>query len=150
MKGTIRFEQKGKLLPRFIGPFKIKSRIGDVAYRLDLPPELSGIHNVFHVSMLRKYVADPSHIIQHEEIQVLPNTTYVEKPKEIIDTKEQVLRTRTIKWVKVLWEHHKPSEATWELEEQVAQKYPELFIQVTMHCFNRLFDFYCIRRTEWF
>ena len=150
MKGTIRFGQKGKLSPRFIGPFKIKSRIGDVAYRLDLPPELSGIHNVFHVSMLRKYVADPSHVIQHEEIQVLPNTTYVEKPKEIIDTKEQVLRTRTIKWVKVLWEHHKSSEATCELEEQVAQKYPELFIQVTMHCFNRLIDVYCIRRTEWF
>ena len=102
MKGTIRFGQKGKLSPRFTWPFKIKSIIGDMAYLLDLPPELSGIHNVFHVSMLRKYVADPSHIIHYEEIQVLPNTTYVERPKKIINTKEQVIRTRTIKWVKVL------------------------------------------------
>ena len=133
MKGTIRFGQKGKLSPRFIGPFKIKRRIGDVAYHLELPPEFFGIHNVFHVSMLRKYVANPSHIIEHEEIQVLPNTTYVEKPTQIIDTKEQVLRTRIIKWVKVLWAHHKPEEATWELEEQMTQKYPELFIQVTLN-----------------
>ncbi|KAJ8637476.1 hypothetical protein MRB53_011743 [Persea americana] len=88
MKGTIRFGQKGKLSPRFIGPFKIQSRIGNVAYRLDLPAELSGIHNVFHVLMLRKYVSDPSHVIRHEEIQVLPDTAYVEKPIQIVDTKE--------------------------------------------------------------
>ena len=83
-----------------------------MAYRLDLPAKLSGIHNVFHVSMLRKYVADPSHVIPHEEIQVLTDTTYVEKPIQIIDTKEVVLRTKTIKWVKVLWAYHGPSEAT--------------------------------------
>ena len=112
MKGTIRFGQKGKLSPRFIGPFKIQSRIGNVAYRIDLPTELSGIHNVFHVSMLRKYVSDPSHVIHHEEIQVLPDTTYVEKPIQIVDTKEAVLRTKTIKWVKVQWAHHGPNEAT--------------------------------------
>ena len=76
--GTIRFRQKCKRSWRFMGPFKIKSKIGDVPYRLELSPELFGIH--FLVSILRKYVADPSHIIQHEEIQVLPNTTYVEKP----------------------------------------------------------------------
>ncbi|XXG85952.1 hypothetical protein AAC387_Pa11g0946 [Persea americana] len=132
MKGTVRFGQKGKLSPRFIGPFKIQSRIGNVAYRLDLPAELSGIHNVFHVSMLRKYVSDPSHVIRHEEIQVLPDTAYVEKPIQIIDTKEVVLRTKTIKWVKVLWAHHGPNEATWELEEQMARKYPELFVQVIL------------------
>ena len=102
MKGTIRFGQKGKLSPRYIGPFKVKTRIGDVAYRLELPSRLSGIHNVFHVSTLRKYVADPTHIISYDEIQVQPNTTYVEKPARIIDTKEQALRTRMIKWVKVL------------------------------------------------
>ena len=71
-----------------------------MAYRIKLPPGLSGI-NVFHVSMLQKYVVDPSHVIHHEEIQVLPNTTYVEKPIRIFDTKEAVLRTRMIKWVKV-------------------------------------------------
>ncbi|XXG78186.1 hypothetical protein AAC387_Pa08g2179 [Persea americana] len=130
MKDTVQFEQKGKLSSRFIRPFKIKNRIGDMAYRLELSPELSNIHNVFHVSILRKYVADHSHIVQHEEIQVLSNTAYVEKPTKIIDTKEQVLRTRTIKWVKVIWAHH---ETTWELEEQMAQKYSELFVQVNLN-----------------
>ena len=130
MKCTIRFGQKGKHSPRYIGPFKIKSKIEDLAYCPELPSGLFGIHTVFHVSMLRKYVADPSHIISYDEIQVQPNTTYVEKPARIIDTKKQVLRTRTIKWVKVLWAHHEPTEATWELEEKMARKYPELFVQV--------------------
>ena len=83
--------------------------------------------------MLRKYVHNPAHIIHHEEIEVLPNTTYVEKPTQIIDTKEAILRTRTIRWVKVLWVHHGPEEATWELELQMARKYPELFEQVILH-----------------
>ena len=83
-------------------PFEIQSRIGNVAYRLDLLAELSGIHNVFHVSMLQNYVSDPLHVIHHEEIQVLPDTAYVKKPIQINDTKEVVMRTKTIKWVKVL------------------------------------------------
>ena len=95
-----------------------------MTYRLELPSELTGIHNVFHVLMLRNYVADPFHIIRHEGIQVFPITTYVEKPTEIVDTKEQVLRTRTITYVKVLCAHHEPNEATWELKEQMTQKYP--------------------------
>ena len=112
MKGTIRFGQKGKLSPRYMGPFEIKSIIGDVAYRLKLPPEFAGVHDVFHVSMLRKYVRDPSHVIRYDEVQVKPNSTYVERPLRIIDEKEQVLRTRTIRWVKLLWDHHGPEEAT--------------------------------------
>ena len=102
MKGTSRFRQKGKFSQRYMGPFEIKSRIGDVAYRLKLPPEFAGVHDVFHVSMLRKYVRDPSHIIRCDVAQIKPDSTYVERPLLIIDKKEQVLRTKTIHWVKLL------------------------------------------------
>ena len=110
-----------------MGPFEIKSRIGDVAYRLKLSPEFIGVYDIFHVSMLQKYVQDPSHVIRYDEIQVKSNSTYVERPLRIIDEKEQVLRTRTIRWVKLLWDHHRLEEATWELEDEVAKHYPELF-----------------------
>ena len=137
MKGTIWFRPKGKLSSRFVGPFEIKSRVGDVAYRIKLPPEFTGVHDVFHVSMLRKYIRDLSHVIQHGEVQIKLDVTYIERPLRIIDEKEQVLRTRTIRWVKVLWDHHGPEEATRELEEQIARNYPELFTHV-----------HFIRRTE--
>ena len=95
-RGTLRFGQKGKLSRRYIGPYDIVSKIGEVAYRLALPPELSGVHNVFHVSMLKKYVPDRLHIIQYEPLEIREDATYVEKPKQITDTKEQKLRNRTI------------------------------------------------------
>ena len=126
MRGVVRFGQKGKLSKRYVGPFDIRSRIGDVAYRLTLPPELSGVHNVFHVSMLRKYIPDPTHVLPHEPLQIQPDASYVEQPARIIDTKETVLRTRTIPWVKVQWEHHRPEEATWELRDQIRKAYPHL------------------------
>ena len=93
-------------------------------------------------------MTDRLHVFHHEEIQVLPNTTYIEKSIRIIDTKEVVLRTRTIKWVKVLWAHHEPSEAAWEFEEQMAQTYPELFVQVILISYITFIDLYCIQRTE--
>lgn len=80
IRGTLRFGQKGKLSSRYIGPFKVKSQINDIAYKLTLPPELLGIHEVFHLSMLKKYVADPKHIIHHEPLKIKDNATYVEKP----------------------------------------------------------------------
>ena len=95
-RGTLRFGHNGKLLRRYIGPYDIMSKIGDVAYRLALPPELSCIHSVFHVSMLKKYVLDPLHILRHEPLEIREDATYVEKHVQIIDTKEQELRTRTI------------------------------------------------------
>ena len=95
-KGTLRFGQKGKLSWRYIGPYDIVSKIGDVAYSLTLPPKLSGVHNVFHVSMLKKYVPDPLHVLRHELLEIREDATYVKKPVQIIDTKEQELRTRTI------------------------------------------------------
>ena len=85
MKGVSRFGKKGKLAPRYIGPFEILERINPVAYRLALPPDLSQVHNVFHVSMLRKYTRDPLHVIDHSEITVNEDLGYEEKPMRIID-----------------------------------------------------------------
>ncbi|XXG85804.1 hypothetical protein AAC387_Pa11g0822 [Persea americana] len=90
---------------------KVFLKIGDLTYRLALPPELSSVHNVFHVSMLKKYVPDPLYVLRHEPLEIREDATYAEKPVQINDTKEQELRTRTIHWVTVLWENHGPEEA---------------------------------------
>ena len=103
VRGTLRFGQKGKLARRYIGPSKILNKVEDVAYRLALSPELSGVHNVFHVSMLKKYVLNPSHVLHHKSLEIREDASYVEKPIRIIDTKEHELRNCTIHWVKVLW-----------------------------------------------
>jgi len=127
LKGSIQFGQKGKLSPRYIGPFEILQRVGPVAYRLALPPALQGIHDVFHVSNLRRYTSDPNHVIPYKPLQLKENLTYVEEPVKIIDRMDRVLRNRTIPYVKVLWRHHSSTDATWELEHVMQQKYPELF-----------------------
>ncbi|KAL5562060.1 hypothetical protein UlMin_031807 [Ulmus minor] len=127
MKGVLRFGKKGKLSPRFIGPYEILERVGKVAYRLALPPDLSKVHNVFHVSMLKKYISDPTHILQSEPIQVNEDLTYEEKPVQILDRKEKELRKRKIPLVKVLWRNHATEEATWEREDEMRSKHPELF-----------------------
>lgn len=130
MKGTIRFGQEGKLSPRYVGPFDIHSGVGDLAYRFILPPDFAAVHIVFHVSMLRKYVANSSHVIEYEPLENKTGATYDEKPLRVIDIKEKVLRAQTIPWVKILWELHSSEEATWELEEQVLRKYPHLLSKV--------------------
>jgi len=128
MKGVTRFGKRGKLNPRYIGPYEILDRVGPLAYRLALPPYLSGVHNVFHVSALRKYVADPSHVLEAETIPIRENLSYEEVPMKIIDKKENELRRRRIPMVKVLWSNHQsPEEASWELEETMRDKYPHLF-----------------------
>ncbi|KAL4013871.1 hypothetical protein IC575_026056 [Cucumis melo] len=119
MKGVLRFEKKGKLSPRFVGPFEILERIGPVAYRLALPPSLSAVHDVFHVSMLRRYVADPTHIVDFEPLQVSENLSYEEQPVEILAREIKKLRSRDIPLVKVLWQNHGVEEATWEREEDM-------------------------------
>ena len=95
------------------------SKNDDVADRLALPLELSSVHSVFLVSIFKKYIPDPLHVLRHEPLEIREDSTYIEKPIRIIDTKEQKLRTRTIHWVKVLWENYGPEEATWELWDQV-------------------------------
>ncbi|KAH9671844.1 Endonuclease [Citrus sinensis] len=115
-KGVFRFGKKGKLSPRFIGPFEILGRISLVAYRIALPPSLSRLHNVFHVSVLRKYIADPLHVLDYQSIQINEDMSYEEQPIEIVDRNEQVLRNRVIPLVKVRWMNHSIEEAIWERE----------------------------------
>ena len=126
-KKVLRFGKKGKLSPRFIGPYEIIERVGPVAYRLALPPELDRIHNVFHVSMLRRYRSDPSHVIPAETIDVQSDLTYEEEPVKILAREIKELRNKKIPLVKVLWRNHKAEEATWESEEVMKQQYPQLF-----------------------
>ena len=118
-KGILRFGKRGKLSPRYIGPYEIVDKVGEVAYRLRLPSELANIHDVFHVSMLHKYIADPSHILKEQPIQLKENLTYEEHPVEILDRRDQVLRKKVIPLVKVLWRNHGAEEATWEPEAQM-------------------------------
>ena len=127
MKGAMRFGKKGKLSPRFIGPFEVLEKVGKVAYRLALPPSLSNVHDVFHVSLLRKYVPDPSHVLNYEPIEVEQDLTYEEKPVKILDRKEKELRNKKISLVKVLWRSSNIEEMTWEREDEMRSKYPELF-----------------------
>ena len=87
-KGIVRFGKKGKLAPRFVGPFKVVQRIGEVAYRLALPLQLSLVHDIFHVSMLRKYHPEPCHVIQWQEVEVVEDTTYEERSIMLLDWKE--------------------------------------------------------------
>ena len=101
-KGVVRFGKKGKLSSRYIGPYQITERVREVAYRLELPPELGRVHNVFHVSMLRHYVSDPSHVIPPQPLEISPYLTYEEELMTILDWKGKVLRNKTIPLVKVL------------------------------------------------
>ncbi|XP_059627473.1 uncharacterized protein LOC132270306 [Cornus florida] len=113
MKGVTRFgRKKGKLAPRFIGPFEITERIGEVAYRLALPPKLSAVHNVFHVSMLRRCLRDETQAVDCTEVQFSSNTTYVESPVRIVDHMVKQLRRAEIPLVKVQWNHQDEREAT--------------------------------------
>ena len=123
----LRFGLKGKLSPRFIGPFEILECVGDLAYRLALPPYLSSVHNVFHVSLLRRYVADESHVLHPTEVQLNPDLSFVERPVSILDRKDKVLRNKTIPLVLVQWQRRGTEEATWELESRMRSEHPELF-----------------------
>ena len=123
----MRFGLKGKLSPRFIVPFEILEVIGDLAYRLALPPYLSSIHDVFHVSLLRRYVADESHILHPSEVQLETDLSYVEGPMRILDWKDKVLRNKIIPLVLVQWQRRSTEEATWELESRMRSDHPELF-----------------------
>ncbi|KAA0052789.1 pol protein [Cucumis melo var. makuwa] len=127
MKGVLRFERRGKLSPRFVGPFEILERIGPLAYRLALPPSLLAVHDVFHVSMLRKYVSDPSHVVDYEPLEIDENLTYTEQPVGVLAREVKMLRNREIPLVKVLWQNHRVEEATWEREDDMRSCYPELF-----------------------
>ncbi|XP_022866022.1 uncharacterized protein LOC111385830, partial [Olea europaea var. sylvestris] len=119
MKGVLRFGKKGKLRPRFIGPFEILEKISVVAYQLALPLELAAVHNVFHISMLRKYVHDPNHVISYQTLNVQKDLSYEDIPMMILDRKVHWLRNREVPLVKVQWQNHGPNEPTWEKEDEL-------------------------------
>ena len=111
-KGIFRFGKKGKLSPRFIVPFEILEKVEVVAYRLALPPNLSSIHLVFHVSMLRKYLSDPSHVLEVQLVELREDMSYEVQPVEIMDRQVRKLRSKDITSVKVKWKGHSREEAT--------------------------------------
>ena len=111
-RGVIRFGKRGKLSSRFIGPFEILERVGTVAYRLALPPSMLGVHEVFHVSMLRKYTPDQAQVVDWEQIEVNTDETFEEGPVCILDSRDQVLRRKTVRLVRVLWRHYGVEEST--------------------------------------
>ena len=126
-RGVVRFEKQAKLSPRFIGPFKVLEMVGTVAYWLGLPPNLLGVHAVFHVSMLRKYTSDTTHVVDWGELVVDVNGTFEEGPVRIMDSHDQVLQGKTVRLVKVLWQHQGVEEAAWEREDTMRANYPFLF-----------------------
>ncbi|KAL4378458.1 hypothetical protein GQ457_02G023120 [Hibiscus cannabinus] len=135
-KKVMRFGRKGKLSPRYIGPYEIVGRVGPVAYRLLLQPELERIHDVFHVSMLRKYRSDPPHVMPVEEIELNLDLSCDEEPIEILASDSKVLRGRTIELVKVKWRHRGVEEATWERKDDMTEQYPYLFPPVVSGYFG--------------
>lgn len=112
-KENKRFGLRGKFSPRFIGPFEILERVGPVAYRQALPPILTRVHNVFHVSMLRKYISDPSHVISPSMIDLCEDLSFEEALVWIMESEERQLWNRAIPYVKVLWTNHGEHEAIW-------------------------------------
>ena len=126
-RGVVRLGKRGKLSPRFIGPFEILERMGAVAYRLALPPSMSGVHEVLHVSMLRGYTPDPAHVVDWGQIEVDTDGTFEEGPMYIVDSRYQVLRRKTVRLVRVLWRHCGVEESTWEREDTMRATYPFLF-----------------------
>ena len=123
----VRFGKKGKLSPRFVGPFKILERVGQVAYKLDLPQELSNVHPTFHVSNLKKCLADEGLRVPLDDIQINESLHFVEKPVEVVDRGVKQLRRSRIPIVKIRWEGKRGAEFTWELESDMKTKYPHLF-----------------------
>nr|GFB00234.1 putative reverse transcriptase domain-containing protein [Tanacetum cinerariifolium] len=127
-KGEIRFGKKGKLAPRYVGPFEILERIGPVAYRLRLPEELSEVHGMFHVSNLKKCLADASLYVPLDEIKIDKSLCFVEEPVEIMDHEVKRLKRSRISLVKVRWNSKRGPEFTWEREDFLKSKYPQLFV----------------------
>jgi hypothetical protein len=117
---------QGKLSPRYVGPYPIVSRVGKVAYRLELPPELTGVHPVFHVSQLRKCVAVEKRV-PAQALDVQETLEYLEYPVQILDWAEKSTRNTTTRFCKVLWSNPSEREATWEKESALREKYPHIF-----------------------
>ncbi|GJU15295.1 reverse transcriptase domain-containing protein [Tanacetum coccineum] len=131
-KGVVRFGKKEKLAPRFVGPFEIIEKVGPVAYRLELPEELNGVHDTFHVSNLKKCLADTTLKVPLDEIQVDAKLNFIEEPVEILEIEFKKLKRSRIAIVKIWWNSKRGAEFTWEREDQMKLKYPHLFSDVSI------------------
>jgi hypothetical protein len=127
MRGLCHFKVRGKLAPRFIGPFKILEKRGEVAYQLELPLQLSDVHDVFHASQLKKCLRVPEEQIPMEDLDTKEDLSYQEYPVKILETSERVTRNKRIKMCKVQWSHHTEEESTWEREEELKAEFPRFF-----------------------
>ncbi|GKE51081.1 putative reverse transcriptase domain-containing protein [Tanacetum coccineum] len=126
-KGVVCFGKWGKLNPRYVGPFKVIKRVGTVSYKLQLPQQLSRVHNIFHVSNLKKCLSNESLVIPLEELRVDDKLHFVEEPTEVMDREIKQLKMSRIPIIKVRWNSKQCPEFTWEREDQFKQKYPHLF-----------------------
>jgi hypothetical protein len=124
MKGVSRFGVKGKLAPRYIGPFLVIEQCGPVAYRLQLPETLSAVHNVFHVSQLKKCLRVPDRTIEVTDVVLEPDLTYSEHPIRVLDQKDRITRRKTLKFYKIQWNQHSEDEATWETQDFLNKNFP--------------------------
>ncbi|GJY44928.1 putative reverse transcriptase domain-containing protein [Tanacetum coccineum] len=129
-KGVVHFGKRGKLNPRYVGPFKVIERVRTVAYKLELPQQLSRVHNTFHVSNLKKCLSDESLVIPLEELRVDDKLHFVEEPVEVMDREIKQLKRSRIPIIKVRWNSKRGPEFTWEREDQFKQKYPHLFTKI--------------------
>jgi hypothetical protein len=127
IRGLRRFKVRGKLAPRFIGPFKILEKRGEVAYQLKLLPQLSDMHDVFHVSQLKKCLHVPEQQLPMEALDAKEDHSYQQYPVKILETSERVTRNKRIKMCKVQWSHHTEEEATWEREGELKAEFPSFF-----------------------
>ncbi|GKC72918.1 hypothetical protein Tco_1118801 [Tanacetum coccineum] len=130
-KGVVRFSKRGKLNPKYVGPFKVLEKVRSVSYKIELPQELSRVHNTFHVSNLKKCYADEPLVVPLDGLHIDDKLYFVEEPVEIMDREVKRLKQSRILIVKVRWNSRRGPEFTWEREDQFRKKYPHLFTKTT-------------------
>ena len=130
LRGVRRFGIKGKLAPRYVGPFTVLAKRGELSYQLELPTNFLDVHDVFHVSQLRRCFKDPIRGVEHEDLDLQPDLSYREHPVRILDEAERKTRSQTIKFLKVQWSNQSEDEATWEREDRLRSEYPSFFSSV--------------------